>query len=224
MRAAAGRGAGCAEAAQLSLPVQTEQQLPPATTIFCCLSGSKGDQACFELEFSVAGECLPFAAPTCTAPRQHPGTAGSTHSKAGLSRIWPPTPLPLPFGNRCKTTRQSARGLPHQGCSTAWLSPTLRRQGCLDPSPPSSTDLHDTAQRPHIRLWPMALPQQHFWGQVVGGPTYCPVGQSARSVHAPHPLANSLPPPKPWDLACSLSSPPILLFVAQSTLHLQEAP
>lgn len=53
----------------------------------------------------------------------------------------------------------------------------------------------------------MALPQQHFWGQVVGGPTYCPVGQSARSAYALYPLADNLPRPKPWDSDCSLSSP-----------------
>lgn len=77
------------------------------------------------------------------------------------------------------------------GLPTEQLPPP--QAGCLDPSPPSSTDLHDTAQRPHIRLWPMALSQQHFWGQVVGGPTYCPVEQSTRSVHALHPLTDSLP-------------------------------
>lgn len=63
----------------------------------------------------------------------------------------------------------------------------------------------------------MALSQQHFWGQVVRGPTYCPVGQSTRSEHALHPLTDSLPLLQALGFSLQPCPPhSILLFVAQS--------
>lgn len=79
------------------------------------------------------------------------------------------------------------------------------------PACPFPMHLHDTAQRPHIRLGAVPLPQQHLRGQVVGGSTYCPVGRhriksmllSSHFLEWEIQLAACFQPPPP-----TLSSPP----------------
>lgn len=143
---------------------------------------------------------------------------GSTCSKLRLGRIQP-VALPSPC---LSATSAEPQGTAQEnfliGLPTERLPP--HQAVCLDPSPSSSTDLHDTAQRPYIRLRPMALSQQHFWGQVVGGPTYCPVGQNTRSVHALHHLTDSLPPAPSSGIQLTALSTPFCSLWPKAALHL----
>lgn len=80
--------------------------------------------------------------------QQHPGMAGSTHSETGLGRIQRPASPPPAFqqplqSHEAKRKRTSSSAAPQPG------SPQPDA-GMADPSPASKTDLHDTAQRPHI--------------------------------------------------------------------------
>lgn len=188
-----------------------------ATEIFRCLSGSQCGQACFEPELSAARAHLPHAGPACTVPTQHPRIAtGSICSKVRLASCSPPPASQQPMqSHKAQHKKTSSSGFPQSSCPHP-------RKGAWTPPHPAA-DLHDTAQRPHVRLWPMALSQQHFWGQVVGGPTYCPVGQGTRSVHALHPLTASLPLLQA--LGFSLSSPlHFALCGPKPPLHLQGVP